>query len=788
MKGLVEFGGVPVRDDQNSPPIKVRYTLSGVVQGVGFRPFVYNLAQKYQLCGWVKNESGVVIIEIQGPEPSIHRFKHQLLNHPPPASSPNLIEETLAEENIESFDGSIHTFEILDSSSTTEADIHLSVDLSICKECEQELLDESNPRYQHPFINCTQCGPRYTLIESLPYDRQSTTMKTFPLCESCLSEYTDATDRRFHAEPISCHQCGPVLCYNTVNEKYLKEQALDEAVKDLQRGKIIAIKGIGGYHWVCDATNDQAIKTLRKRKNRFFKPLAIMATEAWVDHHLSPTRFEKNALQGTSKPIVLINVSPNTSTSNQTLPDAIHPGLNRLGVMLPYTPLHILLLNQLQKPLVMTSANLSGNPIFIEDSEVLAGVGRLFDGVLNHNRDILRPCDDSVIQINHSKPQTIRPGRGISPLEITLPWHFPGKGVLALGAQSKTSIAFWTKNRLVLFPQISSAESLKSQHHLVEQIKDIQNLYQIDFDHLVIDRHPGYWANRFTLGQPHTLHKVWHHHAHASSLALEFPAIQKWLSITWDGLGLGPGDELWGGESFYGNPGQWQRTSTIEPILLTGGDSVAKESWRVAASLCWQCGKQAPEHLFEHLTVFEQSLFQQAYQKKINTFESSAVGRLLEGCAALLKLLTTQEYEGQGPMLLQSQAESILHDDCISLPWISNEESVLILDWRPLIDHLILSLTGQATPRETSYLARLIHNSLAKALVEHVLCLKSRIGSFTVGLSGGVFQNRLLVDLVSQRLEPLGIPMYINGQVPSNDSGIAVGQCLEVYAHLSMKT
>ena len=737
-------------------PIQARHFLiTGQVQGVGYRPFVYRLAHELKLHGWVRNVTGSVEIHAEGSAQALDRFAEGLIVQAPSIARPQL---ALAEAAA----CKPHTSFAILPSHAGEAHIHVPPDFFMCEGCRRELNDPGNRRHRYPFINCTQCGPRYTLIESLPYDRSRTTMKGFLLCEACEREYMNPLDRRFHAEPVACAVCGPQLSFIEPGEPPVigNEAALAAAIAFLKDGLIVAVKGIGGYHLMCDARNDEAVARLRTRKPRPFKPLAVMFP---IDERTLTTCVTLDAqsaalLRSPQRPVVLLQ-----KTHPETLSANLAPGLDEIGCMLPYSPLHALLLEGFGGPLVATSGNLSGEPVLTDNPEAQMRLEIVADAFLHHDRPIVRPADDSVYRSIAGKPRPLRLGRGAAPLELELPCELP-EPVLALGAHTKNAIALAWKNRVVISPHIGDLSSLKSQETQALVAHDLQALYQVQAQRLLIDRHPGYGYRHFVREADLPVFEVLHHHAHASALALEFPEAKQLIVFAWDGVGLGEHQELWGGEAFVGRPGSWQRTASFRPFRLPGGEQAGREPWRSAAALLWECGHAAP---------FAPDLLHDAWQKGINCPATRAVGRLFDAAAAHTGLCTHASFEGEGPMKLEAAAQRHGYASPIALPLTQDDAGLWQCDWAPLLPMLT---EHRLAPGER---AAAFHASLAHALLEQALKLRELRGIHAVGLTGGVFQNRLLCEMAKALLEQQGFSVHLPQRVPVNDAGVCLGQVLE---------
>ncbi len=732
-------------------------TISGRVQGVGFRPFVYRLAHQHGITGWVRNDNGAVEIYAEGNPKQLQDFSDALLNEAPPLSAPGpLIVAACDPEHAEAFS-------ILDSHSGCAADIHLPPDGFVCADCLAELHDPANRRHRYPFINCTQCGPRYTLITALPYDRPSTAMRDFPLCQDCQHEYENPLDRRFHAEPIACPVCGPHLQFVSGEETHDGDQAsLAAAVSALRAGKIVAVKGVGGYHLLCDARNDVAVASLRARKPRPAKPLAVMFRDLEALHRAAhiPSKVER-FLASAERPIVLLR-----KHADSDLSDHIAPGLAEIGCLLPYSPLHHLLLNDFGGPLVATSGNLSGEPVLTDNAEAQSRLAHIADAFLHHDRPIVRPADDPVYRVIAGQPRPLRLGRGSAPLEFELRSRLE-EPVLALGSHMKNTVCLAWGTRAVVSPHIGELDTARSLDTLAQVAADLQRLYQVQAARLIVDRHPGYGYRRFARDSALPLAEIWHHHAHASALAWEFSSVDAWIVFAWDGVGLGEDQTLWGGEAFTGAPGRWQRAASFRPFRLPGGDKAGREPWRAAAALLWETGQPA---------AFAPEPLHQAWLQGLNSPTSSAVGRLFDAAAALCGACTHASFEGEGPMRLEAEASSA-SGPVIGLPLQRDAAGVWRTDWAPLLP----MLGDNAVPLAER--ASRFHLSLAQALVEQARQLRAQTGIQSVGLTGGVFQNRVLAEAAVTRLEAAGFKIHLPQRVPVNDAGLSFGQVIEFLHH-----
>jgi hydrogenase maturation protein HypF len=735
-----------------------RFTLGGQVQGVGFRPFVYRLAHELGLRGWVKNAAGTVRIHVEGPTLALDAFAHKLIEQAPAISRPILVLDETTQA------GCGAAFDILPSDSETEPDIHVPPDYFACDDCLREMRDPTDRRHGYAFINCTQCGPRYTLIEALPYDRPNTAMAGFPLCPDCRREYQDPANRRFHAEPVACPVCGPHLEFVDARGTVTgDEAALAAAVGALQRDGIVAVKGVGGYHLMCNAASDTAVAALRQRKPRPGKPLAVMfpADGRQLTDTVQLTPEAETLLKSPARPIVL-----SAMRAGHGLSSLIAPGLNEIGCFLPYSPLHHLLLDRFGGPLVATSGNISGEPVLTANDEAAERLGRIAEAFLHHNRPIVRPADDPVYRIIAGRPRPLRLGRGIAPLEVELPRTLP-EPVLALGSHMKNCICLAWDKRAVISPHIGELDAARSLETMIRVAGDLQRLYQVSARHLLIDRHPGYGYRRWAreTGLPTT--EIWHHRAHGSALAWEFPDVEDWIVFAWDGVGLGEDGNLWGGEGYTGRPGNWRRAASFRPFRLPGGELAGRAPWRSAAALLWECGQPAD---------FAPDLLRQAWERGINTPTSTSVGRLFDAAAALTGLCQAVSFEGEAPMKLEAAASD--DQTPTELPLQADPDGILRSDWS-----VLLPMLTDSTLRQADRAGR-FHAALADALLAQAIALRARTGANDVGLTGGVFQNRRLTEWIGDRLTQHGFATHLPERIPINDAGIGLGQVMEyLYRH-----
>lgn len=741
--------------------LRYRIQINGVVQGVGFRPFVYNLAKSLNLKGFVSNNTTGVVIEIEGENTLLNKFLNRLKEERPSISQIYKIKiEKLQPKNYQDF--------IIEKSiSNEEITLDILPDIATCKYCLEEMCDPLNRRYLYPFINCTLCGPRFTIIESLPYDRENTVMRKFKMCSKCYKEYKDPKDRRFHAQPIACPKCGPYLELYDKNKKKIaeREKALDFTIKFLKENKIIAIKGIGGFHIICNATNEEIINILRKRKKRLKKPFAVMFKDLkQIEKYCYLTLEEKKLLTSPSSPIVLLE-------SKGKLPKNIAPGLKKIGAFLPYSPLHHLILYKIDFPIIATSGNFSEEPIIIDNEEAFKKLVYIADYILVHNRDIKRRADDSVIKVINKIPTFIRRARGYTPLPIFLPFKIK-KRVLAVGPREKNTFAIAFNNKIILSQHLGDIDTLENLKVFEEAIFDFMNLYKFKPDIIVADLHPGYettkWAEEFSKKEKIPLIKVQHHFAHILSCIAENELFEdEVLGISWDGTGYGEDGTVWGGEFLIVKKGNYKRITTFRNFKLIGSEKAIKDARRIALSLLFEIyGEKAFELPLKFLKTFSENELKALYiawKKGINSPLCSSVGRLFDAISALIDLNYFNTYEGESPMMLEELVDLRLKD---YYPFgIKNK---FYIDWEPMIKEIV---EKKENPK---IVASKFINTLAKICEEIAL----KIGIKNVALSGGVMVNRPLIERITELLTKKGFKVFQQKMVPPNDGGLSLGQAL----------
>lgn len=730
--------------------------VSGVVQGVGFRPFVYRLASANSLTGWVRNQETGVEIHLEGQENFINQFVRNLREQPPPAACISAIEVSSAEPS------GIRGFSIRDSETGGAPVTRVSPDLPVCADCLDELFDPANRRWNYPCINCTNCGPRYSVVERLPYDRANTTMRSWPLDPRCAVEYVDPRDRRFHAQPIACPECGPHYFWLCDGKRIDGDVAsIQTAAQALRTGSIVAIKGLGGYHLACDASNAAAVAALRERKFRKERPFAVMVCDLDSARALVELSPDSEALLTSSaRPIVL-------APARVELP-GVAPGNAELGIMLPYTPLHHLLFAAgSPSALVMTSANRSSEPIAYEDRDAFERLSGIADAFLVGERPIARRVDDSVARAGVFGPVILRRSRGYAPGAVAnLPSRRP---ILAVGADLKNSLTLVVSGQAFVSQHIGNLEHLEARAAFEQTIRDLTSMYEVDWDKLLIahDAHPEYAS----AGIAHALPapdkcSVQHHRAHIASVLAEHEAWEERVTgVSFDGTGYGDDGTIWGGEVFTGSLASGlERSIHLRPAVLPGGDAAARFPVQCAAGFLDQLGASCDLRDAPFCFPARFSTAQRLIGKEIRVFPTTSIGRLFDAAAALLGFTREITFEGQAAMWLEQLARKAARQSPYPFP-LSDAE----LDFRPLLDAV---LHDRRRGRDVCEVARAFHCGIAHG----VLAAVRATGIVTVVLSGGVFQNAVLLEDVKSLLEPEGFRIWTNRAVPPNDGGISLGQ------------
>lgn len=757
--------------------------MTGTVQGVGFRPFVYRTAVELGLAGFVANDSQGVIVEAEGAPGVLDELCRRLRSDAPPLARVESVEASIVPAvgggGGGGGDGDDRGFRIVESRPAGAPAVAVSVDVATCDDCLIELLDPDDRRFEYPFVNCTNCGPRYTIISAIPYDRSSTTMSGFAMCSACRGEYQDPGNRRFHAEPNACPACGPQLRLLDPAGAVLAERgdALEAAADELRAGRIIAVKGLGGYHLAVDATSGAGVAELRRRKARDDKPFAVMVPDLEVARslcRLSPAAEE--ALASPRRPIVL---APRLD-GGRGVNDAVAPGLSELGLMLAYTPLHHLLLARLARPLVMTSGNLSDEPIVHQDGDALARLGPLVDAILTHDRGIHIRCDDSVARVlPDGSMQMLRRSRGYSPEPLTLPVA-PRRHVLAVGAELKNTVAVAKGSSVVASHHIGDLEQLPAYRSFLQAVDHLCHIAGVVPELVAHDMHPEYLSTKFAMELDLPNLAVQHHHAHIASCLAEHGRTGPVLGIAFDGLGMGTDGTMWGGEFLVADLQAFRRVGHLRPVPLAGGNRAIREPWRMA--LAWTrlaLGTAAAERYGS--SVDERWPAVLALMDQPATPQTSSAGRLFDAVAALLGLRPRVTYEAQAAIELEACAARVgLHDVAGYPVDLVHEEGLVVLDPSPLIGRVVAERdAGTAIP----LIAAGFHAGLGQATARAAGDLAAREGLRVVALSGGVFQNARLTEIVVGHLEGEGLEVLVHHRVPPNDGGISVGQAAIAAAH-----
>lgn len=757
----------------SSSPSRRRFFLKGVVQGVGFRPFVYGLASKYGLGGWVNNNSAGVHIEVEGSQEAIEKFTIDLKKKAPPRARV---------EKLDFFDLPPWGYEVFTIKESTEergAYQLISPDIATCPACQEEIFDPTDRRYRYPFTNCTNCGPRFTIIKDIPYDRPKTTMAKFTMCAECQREYEDPANRRFHAQPNACPQCGPRLeIWNIKGEKISAGDPLKEAIKLLQAGKILALKGLGGFLLACDARNREAVGRLRERKKRPAKPLAVMFPNlVQIKEHCWVNGQEEEVLGSPESPIVLLRWKENSNIVRE-----VAPGQKYLGAMLPYTPLHHLLLQESGMILVMTSGNLSEEPIAKDNEEAIKRLGGIADAFLLHDRDIYVQYDDSVVAVVNGETNIIRRARGYAPFPIKLPRQL--KPILACGAELKNTFCLTRDHYAFISQHIGDMENLETLEHFQRTIKIYQELFRIQPECIAYDLHPEYLSTKYARGLPGQKIGVPHHFAHLVSCLAENGLDGPAIGLTFDGLGYGVDGALWGGEFLIGDCHSFYRYAHLEYMPMPGGTAAIKNPWRMALAYTYiLLGK---EELLRHLFRWpisgaeKISLILQQIDKRINSPLTSSLGRLFDGVAALLGVCSSISYEGQAAVELE-----MIADPEVNTAYdfqIEEEKGHEIIRLKPIWAGILKDLAKEVSPAEIS---GKFHNTIVEMSLYLCQQIARRQGLKRVALSGGVFQNRLLLEKLRNILRNAGFEVFTHHLVPCNDGGISLGQA--VIAHFASK-
>ena len=770
----------------NKKELTWRIRVYGIVQGVGFRPTVSRHATSNGICGTVCNKGPYVEIYAQGQKKQMEGFLKALEVQPPKRAA---ILKINTEDVTAETDMHFETFDIIESEKT-KGEIFVSPDIAICEECKEEMYDPKDRRYLHPFINCTCCGPRLTILDTLPYDRERTSMKEFPMCPDCAEEYEDETTRRYDAQPVCCNKCGPEVYLIGRSER--GRDAITYTRRMISEGKIVAIKGIGGFHLCCDATNEEAVQRLRTLKRRPAKPFAVMAKdESVVKRECVVTPKQEMILTGHQKPILLLD-----KENGGRLAPSIAPGNPKVGVMLPYAPVQLLIFQyddgiEMPDILVMTSGNTSGAPICREDTEAVAELSHLCDAMLSHNRKIRIRADDTVMDFYKNEPYMIRRSRGYAPLPFMMSTDWKGK-VLAVGGELKNTFCIGVDSRFYPSPYVGDLEDLRTVKALQETIQRFQTLLEVHPQVVVCDLHPKYNSTVVAEELGYPIVKVQHHYAHILSCMVENDCQEPVIGVAFDGTGYGTDGTIWGGEILLADYEDFTRFGNITPFLQVGGDVSAKEGWRVAVSMIYGYTKdrELAGEIMKKLDLCSEKEIKVQFamvDRKLNAVLSTSVGRLFDAVSAILGIRHKSSFEGEASMALEFAAEAYEQNNHVQKqnekidPLVYEEDGHIILNTQLLVQRIVeAKLQGSDSDR----LAYWFHKILAEQIT--AVCVEARnvSGRQKVALSGGVFQNRLLLRLTEERLTEEGFEVLRHRMVPPNDGGIAVGQAAYGMAQL----
>ncbi len=776
----------------SSNDTRLRVIIRGAVQGVGFRPFVYRLAAEAELRGWVSNASQGVFIEVEGPKESLDAFLLRLGRDKPPRSSIHSLEASFLDPV--GFTG----FAIKESDESGPKTTLVMSDIATCPDCLREIFDISNRRYLYPFTNCTNCGPRFTIIEALPYDRPNTSMKKFPMCPACNREHQDPEDRRFHAQPNACPVCGPrVELWDAKGRQIaVHRQAIINAVKAIRAGNIVAVKGLGGFHLMVDARNEQSVRELRKRKNREEKPMAIMVPTAEAAKALcTVSDLEERLLLSPEAPIVLLEKKPGVQSSRfqvqspgpatttlnpeprtlNLVAPSVAPNNPYLGILVPYTPLHHILMRDLGFPVVATSGNLSDEPICTDEHEALKRLNGMADVFLVHDRPIVRHVDDSIVRVMLGRELVLRRARGYAPLPVPVPAE--EHSILAVGAHLKNTIALHTGGNAFVSQHIGDLATEESFSSFRAVINDFQKLYETQPAEIACDLHPDYLSTKFARASGIPIHEVQHHYAHVASCMAENELTGTVLGVSWDGTGLGTDGTVWGGEFLLTEGNSFKRAAMLRQFRLPGGEQAIKEPRRTAIGLLHGLyGDSVYGYTFlqpiAHTPPPALTIIQQMLSKGVNSPITSSVGRLFDAVASITGLRQAIRFEGQAAMELEFVLAGIRCDESYTVE--ISEGKPLVVDWAPMMFEIVEDLHENVA---VGLISAKFHNTLA----EIVLSVARIIREPRVVLTGGCFQNKYLTERTIRRLESEGFKPYWHQRIPPNDGGIALGQIFALH-------
>lgn len=763
---------------------RFRLEISGVVQGVGFRPFVFGLAKKFELKGFVGNESKGVFIEIEGEEKKLNEFIEQLKNNAPPLSHISEINSQTIKLKGET------NFQIIESESHESDFTLISPDISICEDCLRELFDENDRRYLYPFINCTNCGPRFTITKTVPYDRPNTTMSMFTMCEACLAEYKNPLDRRFHAQPISCWDCGVQAEFFRTKSSSNRANAIEQTKIALKHGEIVAIKGIGGFHLVCDARNEKALETLRQRKGRIDKPFAVMCQDLeTAKRFVEINEAETEILTSKERPIVLLK-----KKSGNDLSELIAPNNQFLGVMLPYSPLHYLLFSNDLDVLVMTSGNFSNEPIIKDNDEALEKLAHLADSFLLHDREIFVQCDDSVVRISDLGFRNsdfapllptsysllpFRRSRGYAPFPVELPFKVPH--ILAVGGELKATFCLTKENFAFISQHIGDMENLETLRAFENASEQMKRLFRVEPEIVVGDLHPNYLSSNWARKTYQNFVAVQHHHAHIASVMVENGVKdEKVIGFAFDGTGYGLDGKIWGGEVFCGDYANFERLTHLRYFPLAGGDASVKNVYRMALSVLREAEVEWTEDLapVSFCSETERKILSKQLENNLNVVHTSSFGRLFDAIASIANIRQKATYEAQAAI----EFEAIFDENTSEAYKFEVSENEI--DYRSLVREVVRDIRANV---EKSIISAKFHNAVADLILQLSLQYRKSFNLNKIALSGGCFQNVALLKKSIKLLQQNNFEVLMHRLVPPNDGGLALGQAVIAAKQLKVK-
>lgn len=743
--------------------IAKKIVVKGIVQGVGFRPFIYKNATKNNLKGFVNNTSKGVFVEVEGYEEDITSFIKEIREKPPVLSK--ITDIKIIDKEIEGYTD----FKIIESVEEEEAITLLSPDIATCDDCLADISDVNNRRYRYPFTNCTNCGPRFSITKKVPYDRGNTTMDVFQMCSECREEYTEPLNRRFHAQPNGCSKCGPrVYICNKEGNEIISNDPIKDIAKEIKNGKIVAIKGIGGFNLACDAKNKEVINELRKRKKRPRKPLAVMMRDVeTAKKYCNVNEMEERILLGNKKPILLLD-----KKRNSLLPKELTNYQNgKLGVMLPYTPVHHILFSEDIEILVMTSANISGEPMVYKNHEVIEKLKGIADFYLMNNRHIYIPIDDSVSRVILGKERVLRNARGYAPKSMEIKDMAYS---IALGANSNNTFAIANNENIFFSNYIGDLANYNTWQHYINSLEHMKGIYKIDPKSYFYDLHPNFYQNELLKEIKTKKIGIQHHHAHIVACMAEHSLEEEVIGIAFDGTGYGIDGKLWGGEFFICDKERFKRLAHLNYVALPGGEGAIREPWKIAISYLYDIFKEDyAAYVPKHLQEKKHQIITEIIKKDINSPKASSIGRLFDAVAALLGFDAKITFQGEAAIDLENLC---CRDDQSFYQYnISLEDGIYIIDCKPLIKSVVIEVIDGI---DKELIARRFHNTIIKFTIELCEILRKEYNLSSVVLSGGVFQNEILLINIYKELIKRDFKVYIHEQIPANDEGISIGQMI----------